>query len=120
MAIYGKILFLGGGVVNRWLKVQVWAKRNKLLEVLRVQNTGIGLKINVKKTKSQRHKFIYLGSIISKDGGNSEDVTNRIAKAQCVFPQLKKKEENLENRKICLQTKIRILEATGMTVVKHG
>ena len=33
----------------------------------------------------------YLGSIISEDGGSSEDVKSRIAKAQGVFSQLKKK-----------------------------
>ena len=66
---------------------------NELLEVLRVQGARIGLKINVKKTKllrlgiledekvTSRNKktdqvgsFAYLGSIISKDGGSSEDV----------------------------------------------
>ena len=61
--------------------------------------------------------FSYLGSIISKDGGSSEDVKSRIAKAQGVFSQLKKV---WKNRKISLQTKIRILEATVMTVVKYG
>ena len=34
--------------------------------------------------------FIYLGSIISKDDGSSEDVKSRIAKAQDIFSQLKK------------------------------
>ena len=53
--------------------------------------------------------FTYLGSIISKDGWSSEDVKSRIAKAQGVFSQLKKV---WKNRKISLQTKIRILEAT--------
>ena len=94
----------------------------------------IGLRINVKKTKPLRlgisedeqvtlgnekidqvRSFCYLGSIISKDGGSGEDVKSRIAKAQGVFSQLKKV---WKNRKISLQTKIRILEATVMTVVK--
>ena len=61
--------------------------------------------------------FTYLGSIISKDGGNSEDVKSRIAKAQDVFSQLKKV---WKDRKISLQIKIRILEATAMTVVRYG
>ena len=109
---------------------------NKFLEVLRVKGARIGLKIIVKKTKllgigiSENEKvrlgnekidqvgsFIYLGSIISKDGGSSEDVKRRIAKAQGVFSQLKKV---WKNRKISLQTKVRILEATVMTVVKYG
>ena len=69
------------------------SKINDLLEVLRFQGARIGLKINVKKTKSlwlgrsedekvtlgnekidQVGSFTYLGSIISKDGGSSEDV----------------------------------------------
>ena len=62
------------------------------------------MKINVKDAKSLRlgisddekvkfgnqkidqvGSFTYLGSIISKDGGSSEDVENRIGKAQGVF-----------------------------------
>jgi len=62
-------------------------------------------------------KFTYLGSIISKHDGCSEDVKSRIAKAQGVFSQLKKV---WKNRKISLKTKIRISEATVMTVVKYG
>ena len=80
------------------------SKMNDLSEVLRFQCARIGLKINVKKTKSLRlgisedekvtlgnektyqvYSFIYLGSIISKDGGSSEDVKRRIAKAQGFF-----------------------------------
>ena len=61
--------------------------------------------------------FTYLGSIISKDNGSSENFKSRTAKAQGVFSQLK---QVWESRKISLQTKIRILEATMMTVVKYG
>ena len=64
----------------------------------------MGLKINVKKSKSLRlgisegeevtfgnekidqvESLTYLGSIISKDDGCSEDVKSRIAKAHDVF-----------------------------------
>ena len=84
------------------------SKMNEFLEVLRVQSAKIGLKINVKKTKSLRlgtseyekvtlgnekidqvGSSTYLGSIISKDGGSSEDVKSGIAKAQGVFSQLR-------------------------------
>ena len=112
-------------------------KINEFLEVLQVQGAKIGLKINVKKTKSLRLEisedeqvtlvnekidqvgsFSYLGSIfISKYVGTIEDVKRRIAKAQGVFSQLKKV---CKNRKISLQTKIRISEVTVMTVVKYG
>ena len=85
------------------------SKMNEFLEVLRVHGAKLGLKISVKKTKSLRlgisedeqvtlgnekidkvWSFSYLGSIISKDGGSSEDVKNRIAKVQGVFFTFKK------------------------------
>ena len=107
-----------------------------ILGVLRVQGYRIGLKIKFKKTKSlwlgiredekvtlgnekidQVHKFTYHGSIISKDSGNSENDKSRIAKPQGAFSRLKKVRKN---RKISLQTKIRIMAATATTVVKYG
>ena len=64
---------------------------NEILEILRIQGAKIGLKINVRKTKSlwygiredekvmlgnekidQVDSFTYLGSIISKNDGSSE------------------------------------------------
>ena len=82
---------------------------NEFLEILRIQGAKIGLKINVKKIKSARlgisedkkvtlgiekidqvGSFTYLGSIVSKDGGSSEDFKSRIAKAQGVFFTLTK------------------------------
>ena len=65
----------------------------------------------------QMDSFTYLGCIFSKDSGSNEDVKSRIAKVQGVFSKLKKV---WENRKISLQTKIRILEVTVMRVVKYG
>ena len=75
------------------------SQMNELLVVLRVQGARICLKINVKETKSlipgisedekvtlgnekidQVGSFTYLGSIISKEGGSSEDVKSRMAK----------------------------------------
>ena len=56
----------------------------------------------------------YLGRIISKDGGSSEDVNSRIAKAQGVFSK------NWKNKKINQQTKTRISETTLMTLVNYG
>ena len=108
----------------------------ELLEVLRVQGARIGLNITVKKTKSLRLRiredekltlgnkridqvdsFTFLGNIISKDGGSIEDVKSRIAKAGGISSLLKKV---WKNRRISLQPKIRILEATVMTAVKYG
>ena len=65
----------------------------------------------------QVDSFTHLGSCIRKDDGSNEDVKSRIAKTWGVFSQLKKV---CKNRKIGVQTKIRILEATVMTVVKYG
>jgi hypothetical protein len=109
---------------------------NEPLEVLRVQGARICLKINVKNTKLLRlgisedekvvlgkkkihqvDSFTYLLSIISKDGRCSEDVKSRIAQAKGVFTQLKKV---WKNGKISLRTKIRILEAIVMSVIKYG
>ncbi|XP_065572446.1 uncharacterized protein LOC136034884 [Artemia franciscana] len=103
---------------------------------MRVQGARRGLKINVKNITSLRlgigedikvtldneriyqvDSFTYLGSNISKDGGGSEDGKIRLAKAQCVCSQLEKVEKD---RRISRRTKIRILEATVMTVVKYG
>ena len=69
------------------------SKMNDVLEVLWVQGARVSLEINVKKSKSLRlvisedkkvtlgnekidqvGSFAYLGSIISKYGGSSEDV----------------------------------------------
>ena len=93
------------------------------------------MKINVRKTKSlklevidgeevtlgnekidQVNSFIHLGSIFSKDDGSSEDAKSRITKAQGIFFKLKKA---WKNRRISLKNKIRILDATVMTMVKN-
>ena len=99
---------------------------NDFLDVLWVNGARIGLKINVEKTKSLRlgisedemvtlgsqkvdqlDSFTYIGSIICKSVGSSEDVKSQIVKAQGVFSQLKKV---WKNRKISVWTKIRLLE----------
>ena len=73
------------------------------------------MKINVKKTKSlwlgvsedekvtmgneeidQLDSFIYLGSIINKDGGSTKNDKARIAKAHGVFYTVKKKFGRIE------------------------
>ena len=49
------------------------------------------------ESKRNQNNFTYLGSIITKDEGNSEDVKSRIGQAQGIFSHLKK---NWKNRKI--------------------
>ena len=79
-------------------------KINEILEVMQVKSARIGLKINIQKSKSlwqgisedetvtfgnektdPASRFAYLGSIITKEGGSSEDVKSRISKAQAFF-----------------------------------
>ena len=68
-------------------------------------------------------EYITLGYTVLNHRGrgvlkrSSGDFKNRIAKAQGVFINLKKV---WKNRKKSLETKIRILEATMMIVVKYG
>ena len=65
----------------------------------------------------QAESFTYHGSIISNNGRRSKGVKSRIAKAQGVFPQFKKKAQ--KNKKTSLRTKIRLLKAIVMAVVKY-
>ena len=77
---------------------------NKLLEVLRGQGGRLCLKIKVKKTKplglgtsedekvtsgnekiNQVSSFTYLGTLISKDGGSSEDIKSNSLGSGCFF-----------------------------------
>ena len=97
-----------------WSKPLKWEydKMNELLEVI----ARIGLRINIKKTKSIRLRisenenvtlgnvkidpvgsFTYLGSIFCKEGGSSEDDKIGIAKAKGVLSQLKKSSEELKD-----------------------
>ena len=71
----------------------------------------------VTKKIDQVGSFTYLGSIIGKDGGSSDDIKSRIARAQGLFSKLTK---GWKNRKISLQTTIEILGGSEMTVVKYG
>ena len=92
--------------------VESVSKMNEHLEFLRVKGARIGLKINVKKTKSlwlglsedanvtlgnekidQVGSFTYLCSIISKYCGSSENVRSTLAKAQDIFFTVKKSSE---------------------------
>ena len=50
------------------------------------------------KKIDQMGSFTYLGSIISKDSGSSEDIKSRIVKGQGVLSQLKKSLEKQEDK----------------------
>ena len=66
------------------------------------------------KRFDQVDNFTYLGSITNNDGRCSEDIKRRITEVQSVFHGRKEFEIIGE---ISLRTKIRLLEATVMTVV---
>ena len=91
------------------------------MNVKKIKSLRLGISGDEKVTLGnekidQVGSFTYLGRIISKDDGSSEDVKSRIANSGCLFTV----KDFWKNRKISLQTKIRILEATVMTVVKYG
>ena len=95
-----------------------------------------GLVINVKKTKALRvntsktdpftlrgesiedvDSFIYLGSIVAKDGGVAQDVSQRIRKANGAFVQLY---PVWKNSRISTRTKLRIFRSNVKSVLLYG
>ena len=98
---------------------EMLVQMNELPLFLRGEGARIPLKISVKKTKLLRlginvdkkvmignekiiqvDSFTYLGSMISKDGGCSEDVKSKIAKTQDALSQLRKFLEGWERKSV--------------------
>ena len=86
---------------------QRFCDMDKKLKRLKEEAESAGLYININKTKGMRvntsniqkfrlenteikeiESFVYLGSVVSKNGGTEEDVASRIKKANGVFIQL--------------------------------
>jgi hypothetical protein len=95
-----------------------------------------GLVINVKKTKALRvntsktdpftlrgesiedvNSFIYLGSIVAKDGGVTQDVSQRIRKANGAFVKLY---PVWKNSRISTRIKLRIFHSNVKSVSLYG
>jgi len=95
-----------------------------------------GLAINVKKTKVLKintnkkepfmlgdesiedvESFVYLGSKVTKDGGTTQDVAQRIQKANGAFVQLY---PVWRNNKISTRTKLRIFRSNVKAVLLYG
>ena len=95
-----------------------------------------GLQINTKKTEVMRvnnrqqnpvqlhqenikevDKFVYLGSVVSKDGGTDEDIRCRINKAQHAFNTLR---PIWRSTALSLQNKIRIFNTNVKSVLLYG
>ena len=103
------------------------------LETLSAQT---GLKINQKKTELMKinttsnaqitvggepikevESFVYLGSVIDKQGGTDKDVTARIGKARTAFVLLRK---ILASGEITLRTKLRIFNSNVKSILLYG
>ena len=95
-----------------------------------------GLQINIGKTESMRvnnkqrnrlklqqeeirevNKFVYLGSIVSKDGGSDEDIKCRISKARHAFNTLR---PIWRSTALSLKNKIRIFNTNVKAVLLYG
>jgi hypothetical protein len=106
------------------------------LEDLTVKAEKIGLIIIVKKTKALRintskgdpftlrgksiedvDNFTYLGSVVARDGGASQEVLQRIQKANGVFVQLY---PVWKNSRISTRTKLRILCSNVKSLLLYG
>ena len=99
-------------------------------------SAGTGLKINKKKTELMKmnttadtpvtaggepirevESFVYLGSMIDKQGGTVRDVTARIGKAKAVFIIVK----NIwASAGISMRTKLRIFNSNVKSVLLYG
>lgn len=96
----------------------------------------VGLAINIKKTKALRvnttkkepfmlgnesiedvESFVYLGSKVTKDGGTTQDVAQRIQKANGAFVQLY---PVWRNNNISTKTKLRIFRSNVKSVLLYG
>ena len=95
-----------------------------------------GLQINIGKTEAMRvnnkqddplglhqetikevDKFVYLGSVVSKDGGTDEDIKCRINKARHAFNTLR---PIWRSAALSLRNKIRILNTNVKSVLLYG
>ena len=104
--------------------------------LLETTSAGTGLRINRKKTElmkmnttantpvtvggepiRQVESFVYLGSVVEKQGGTDRNVTARICKARAAFLMLK----NIwASRGISMRTKLRIFNSSMKSVMLYG
>jgi len=96
----------------------------------------VGLKVNVDKCKllqiNSRNndvvevngrgiedvdRFVYLGATVSKEGGGTEDIHNRVVKARGVFLKLKK---IWSSNSISRRTKVRLYKTLVKPVLMYG
>ena len=111
---------------------QMQNKTNRLVE----ESAKVGLQINTKKTELMKinttsntpvtareepikevESFVYLGSVIDKNGGTDKDVAVRIGNARAAFNMLKKVWASKEIRR---RTKLRIFNSNVKSVLLYG
>lgn len=103
---------------------------------LATTSTGTGLRINLDKTELMKinttaqqpvtvgvksikevESFIYLGSVVDRQGGTDGDIKSRIGKARTAFSMLK----NIwASKTIRITTKLRILNSNVKSVLLYG
>lgn len=105
------------------------------LNLLSEHASNVGLRINTTKTEflttaenkptfsiyneqiKEAEKFCYLGSVVTPDGGTTEDITSRINKARGTFAQLR----NIwASNSISKQTKLKIYNSNVKSVLLYG
>ena len=111
---------------------QMQEKTTRLAET----SAGTGLKINKRKTELMKinatarapvtvggepirevESFVYLGSVVDKQGGTNRDVSSRIGKAPAAFIMLK----NIwASMKISMTTKLRLFKSNVKSVLLYG
>ena len=62
-------------------------------------------------------RFVYLSATVSKEGGGTEDIHNRVVKARGVFLRLKK---IWSSNSISRRTKVRLYKALVKPVLMYG
>ena len=62
-------------------------------------------------------RFVYLGATVSKEGGGTEDIQNRVVKARGIFLRLKK---IWSSHSISRQTKVRLYKTLVKPVLMYG
>ncbi|XP_061171868.1 uncharacterized protein LOC133181367 [Saccostrea echinata] len=103
---------------------------------LATTSAGTGLKINLKKTELMKinttaqtpvtvggepikevESFIYLGSVVDRQGGTDRDIRSTIGKARTAFTMLK----NIwASKNIRITTKLRILNSNVKSILLYG
>ena len=88
-------------------KTEVMRVNNKQQDPIRLQQENI----------KEADKFVYLGSVVSKDGGSDEDIRSRINKARHVFQTLRL---IWRSSALSLHNKTRIFNTNVKSVLLYG